>query len=248
MRRLAKEVDVKDMGFGNIGGHVWQELKTTPGVTPKWSIVKNAKLWDDAARFGSTVWPWLTGKGDDILSAEASPVMTQQGEVLDIEVVLGERKDRLLCGQLGPILNSRSQVNLMYVEVTVGQQLQGDVLGAIQVGLKQKSGVGIIYWGTDEAIDEQLAGPLGRLLQEGQALGGYKTRMVKVFLQSDDPLGDKDLHCQNVDRVALLISPKPFKSTFTYVVSQLSWTPTILTHLIRCMDMIRPCYLYMESF
>ena len=243
MHKLAKTVDIKDLAFGNIGGHVWQELKTTPGMVPTWTICQKAKLWDDEAKYGTTVWPWLTGKGNDFLSAEASPVMTQLGEVMSIEVGLGERKDRLLCGPLGPILKSRSQVNVMYMEVTPGQQMKGDVWGAIQVGLQQQSGVRLIYWGSEQAIDEQLAGPLGRLMQEGQALGGYKTRMVNVHLYSDEPLGGKELHCKNVDRVALLLSPTPFRNTFTYVVSHLSWTPTILTHLLRCMEITTSCHI-----
>ena len=196
-------------------------------------------MWVDEDRYKTTVWSWLTKKEEDILSAEASPVMTQQGEVLSVDVELGDRTDRLLCGQLGPILNSRSQVNLLYLEVTPGEQLQGDVLGAIQVGLKQKSGVRLIYWGSEQAITEQLAGPLGKLLQEGQALCGYKTRKIQVFLPKDEPLGDRQQWGQNVNRVALLISPSTFKNSMTYITSHVPWTPSILSHLIKIMDITR---------
>ena len=244
MYKLARAVDISHLSLGNPGGGVWSELKSTPGLAPKWAIVKKAQLWVDEDRYKTTVWPWLTGKGEDILSAEATPVMTQQGEVLSVDVELGDRTDRLLCGQIGPILNTRSQVNLVYVEVKTGEVLQGDVLGAIQVGLKQKTGVRLIYWGSEEAISEQMAGPLGKLLQEGQALYGYKCRKVHIFLPKDDPLGEKEQYNQNVHRVVLLISPPPFRNSMNYVVSHVQWSPTILSHLIKCMDIIRSSHLW----
>ena len=77
--KLARAVDISHLSLGNPGGGVWSELKSTPGLAPKWAIVKKALLWVDEDRYKTTVWKWLTGKGEDILSAEATPVMTQQG-------------------------------------------------------------------------------------------------------------------------------------------------------------------------
>ena len=60
VKRLTTIVRQQDLDFGNAPMNMWTRVKDDPGFVPHFMLLKNAPLWQDAQRFRSTVWSWLT--------------------------------------------------------------------------------------------------------------------------------------------------------------------------------------------
>ena len=104
---------------------------------------------------------------------------------------------------------------------------------------RQKQGMRMIIWGTTEAIQKVNRELLSEMLCVGGPLQGYKTRVISVFLSKDDPLPFRAGYSANVTRSVLLLSPTGFKKGMDYMVTQCSWSPSLIVHLIGLLDITR---------
>ena len=80
---------------------------------------------------------------------------------------------------------------------------------------------------------------LSGMMAVGGPLQGYKTRTITVHLSKDDPLPYRVAHCGNVTRMVLLLSPSGFKKGMDYMVTQGTWSPSLIVHLVGLMDILR---------
>lgn len=104
----------------NLGGEFWHALKLNADHTPPFEALSKANLWSNAKAFEGPVWSWLVGGGEgagfnvDIQRALGA----KQGEPLGVDIEAGERKARLLVGEVGPILRKRPILDLIYIELS----------------------------------------------------------------------------------------------------------------------------------
>lgn len=232
--KLVHTVDASSLGFGLVGGSVYQRLKNNPNETPSWEQLSKAALWSQKDRFGK-VQSWLqAGPQWNVKAFQMVPTTT--GKVMPVEVDIEGRKEKLHCGAMGAILNTRSVVSLIYAEVKAKEDhiLPPDVMGAIGSLATSRSAVRLIIWG-DPAVVERLAeGPLKGMQEDGGPLSGYKSKRIRVFLPREDVYGPRGTGVTNVERLALILCPHPMKPSYSYVVSHVAWGPSILDHLIQC--------------
>ena len=104
---------------------------------------------------------------------------------------------------------------------------------------RQKQGMRMIIWGATEAIQKVHQFLLSEMMTVGGPLQGYKTRLLYLFMSKDDPLPYRAGYSGNVTRSVLLLSPSGFKKGMDYMVTQGTWTPSIIVHLIGLLDIIR---------
>jgi hypothetical protein len=234
--KLVRAVDISVLSVGNVGGHVWAELKEGER-NPPFSLLKKAKLWQEEDRFKKPVWSWLCEEGKDWSVSAQAAVRTQQGEVVKINVNIDSKTERLMCGELGAILTSRSVVHLLYIEVKSGDTVLSEAVLAAMVKLgQQKTGIRIILWGEPAAVQQVKTGPMAKLLESGGPLNAYRSNEIDVFLPKDDLYGTRTVGQTNTKRVAFLLSPTQMRPVITYAVSHVPWTPSIPVHLIHFLD------------
>ena len=138
------------------------------------------------------------------------------------------------------ILASRTEATVVLAEVGVAEDPWTAELTAVVTHChRQKQGLRMAIWGTTEAIHKVNQFLLSGMMAVGGPLQGYKTRTVTVHLSKDDPLPYRVAHCGNVTRMVLLLSPSGFKKGMDYMVTQGSWSPSLIVHLVGLMDILR---------
>ena len=141
-------------------------------------------------------------------------------------------------GNPDPILASRTEATVILAEVGITESPRTDELSVVVNHCqRQKRGVRLAIWGTPEAINKVHTHVLAELMSVGGPLQGYQTRTIMVFLSKDDPLPFRPTYSTNVTRAVLLVSPNPFKKGPDFMVSQSTWTPSLIVHLVSLLDM-----------
>ena len=198
-------------------------------------MLKKAALWSKKERFEKAVHSWLTSKDTSWNVAASQAVLTQQGKVVPVEVEIGEWREKLHVGKLGPLLNTRSVVSLIYLELKekADGPIGGDVLAAIGHLAMKKGGVRLIVWGT-KFVMEKARAQLLAMQEGGGPLSGYQEKEILVFLPNESCYGSRTHGYANVDRHVLILGPSTMKQCLGYVVSHLPWGPSLVDHLIQC--------------
>jgi hypothetical protein len=236
--KLARQVALKDLQIGNIGGNFWSLFKNDENFAPDWSHVKKAPLWTDEARFGRTVWTWLCEGVEDWTVASAGRMMDKQGMIYKVQVDVGDKKENLHWGDVSALVRTRRIVDLIYIDVKDGHNaMDDDVIAAISNGAKQETGIRVLLVGPRKDVEYLLTGAFAKLSEASAPLGGYRLRKVALFLPRDDVLGAREAGYSGVERLAALFSPTPLKTCTPYVVSLMPWTPVIVAHLVQVFDL-----------
>ena len=227
-----------------MSGSQWSHLKHNPDEFPPIESLKKSQLWACEQLYKYSVWSWLTEGGESFTAASAAALQTQQGEVVVVDVSIGNRQEKLMFGGQGPLLNSRSEATLLVADVGgPGGTAENpsywplELMQAIGYGKKQKFGMRLAIWCSDDDCELIMKGPMTKLLSTD--FRGYKVRVLSVFLPKDEPLAGKTVWNSNVCRKVILVSPTPFKKAWDVVVTHLSWTPTLIGHFVNVMDMLR---------
>ena len=139
-----------------------------------------------------------------------------------------------------PILASRTEATVVLAEFGITDNPWSDELNAVVHHCqRQKQGLRMVIWGTQDAIQKVQHVLLSDLMSVGGLLQGYKTRTILVHLSKDDPLPFRLGYCNNVTRSVLLLSPTGFKKGMDFMVTHLSWSPSLIVHLVSLLDIHR---------
>ena len=138
------------------------------------------------------------------------------------------------------ILASRTEATVVLAEVGITDNPWSDELRAVVDHCqRQKQGLRMVIWGTQDAIQKVQHVLLSDLMSVGGLLQGYKTRTIMVHLSKDDPLPFRPGYASNVTRSVLLLSPTGFKKGMDFMVTHLSWSPSLIVHLVSLLDIHR---------
>jgi hypothetical protein len=234
---VVRAVPLADLTMSGLGGGVWANLKVDDSKFPPVEAIKQAKLWKNEDLYKTTVWGWLCEEAAWPAPASGNTLITDVGEVYSLDVRHGGREEKLLVGGLGPLLVSRTMAAMVVCEIESGWP--EELAHVINNCHKQRSGVKLAIWGTTDAIDVIVKGPLLALLAPGGQLQGYKTRTLDVYLPRDDPLPGRPSGWTNVRRSVVLVSPGSFRSCPSYVVSHQPWTASLIVHMKNVLDLPR---------
>lgn len=104
---------------GNFGGPFWHALRLNPDHTPPFEKLSKSTLWADAKQYEVPVWSWLCGGGGRGFNVDIGRALNpREGDPVPVDIEVGERKARLLVGEVGPILRKRPILDLVYVELS----------------------------------------------------------------------------------------------------------------------------------
>ena len=232
--KLKNCVDASQLGIGVQPGTIYHDLKMDPTKTPKWELLQKAGLWKNKAQYEHSVWSWLTSTKQEWSVAASQALVTQGGTVIPVDVEIGDRREKLMCGTLSSILNTRSLISLILVELKESAEdpFPSEVSALITSLSNKKVSVRLILWGTPKAVDQALAGSVEQLMAGGCPLVGYKQRRIEVFLNNEACYGERVTGYSSVHRVAVILNPQPMRASYGYMVSQVGWVPTLVDQLI----------------
>ena len=193
--KLMKQCPVRDLTFGNVGGHVWSQVKADQNFIPPFSILKRAPLWAEESRFKDTVWRWLCEGAEDWAIKEAEQLETKEGAVMSVDVQVGRATAKLMWGDVVPVLRTRSQTEVLLFEVNnENQPLSSEAIAAIGIAGRQKTGVRIIVWGPPAVVEALKKGVLLKLMEASNPLYNYKTKEVIACVPQDEAGGPRPNH------------------------------------------------------
>ena len=228
--------------MNNLGGGAWNAMKFDETKFPTVDQLKTAQVWKSEEEYKVAVWSWMCDDKDFLTQANANTLNTATGELCIMDVNTGDRTDKMHIGPLGPIMAGRTEAALVVCEVGVVEFWPGELAAIIHHCYKQRAGMRLAVWGTPDSIDKAVKGPVAELLAAGGELQGYKSRIIDLYMAKDDPLPDKNTWCTNVHSKVLLLSPGGFRNSPSYMVTQWSWTPSLLVHLIHILDVFRVAF------
>ena len=116
-------------------------------------------------------------------------IKTQTGEVLTAQVDVGDKKEKLMWGPIGPIMQCRQHIDCLYIECTnYSEPVTAEALEAIQLAVQQPGQVRVVFYG-DPGVKQQLrVNMLASMNRPGLALAGFKVKMVWVHLPKEDEI------------------------------------------------------------
>ena len=239
MVKLAKQVELRDLQFGNVGSAFWTNVKFDPQFVASWSTVKNAPLWKEDQRFKTSVWSWLCDGTPDWTVTTVTKVMAAEGALHKVKMETGGKEEYIHWGEVGVLLKARPLVDAVVVEVMEGPNtISEDVIAAIAKGAQRDSGVRVVVLGPLTVMQQQLeSGPLSKLLEGHAALGGYKKRVVHIYHSKDDFMGAKLPGYHTFMRMAVLLSPGNIKPGPGFIVSHVGWSAVVYSHLLGLLDL-----------
>jgi hypothetical protein len=103
---------------------------------------------------------------------------------------------------------------------------------AIMKNSRQSAGVHVLFWGTAEAIETLLSGPVSEWLGQQRTMKGYTTKIIDVYLPYDRKPSDKPKGYDCCTRKILILSPGMPGNCYPYMVSLTGWSPALFGHVI----------------
>ena len=235
-----KQCPVRDLTFGNVGGHVWSQVKADQNFIPPFSILKRAPLWAEESRFKDTVWRWLCEGAEDWAIKEAEQLETKEGAVMSVDVQVGRATAKLMWGDVVPVLRTRSQTEVLLFEINnENQPLSSEAIAAIGIAGRQKTGVRIIVWGPPAVVEALKKGVLLKLMEASNPLYNYKTKEVIACVPQDEAGGPRPKGYTMCFRTVLLLAPGAanLRPIPPILVSHVGWRPTLIGHLLASLDL-----------
>jgi hypothetical protein len=203
---------------------------------PGWDVVKEAALWREAT-WQKTVLPWLTGHEAHYLTQSAGVLELQNGPVHTTSLTLNSRTEQLKWGMVGPLLEARSHMEVIYMEVVNKEvPLDDDCLGALVKCAKQAGGVRVFIWAAEPVSDAMHAegGQMSALLGPGGCLQSYRCKKVRVYLRREAAFGDRPTGYGAVTRVVTILHRREQKvrEVYPYISTTGDWSPSIMAYLL----------------